>query len=327
MGTSLTVLRLARLPVGTRVTAKVAVRLDDGTTARPTAASCRMTLAGQPIKPVAPSSLKLPKAAKGKRVVVTARGSYRGTAFLQQAGRDPRVRWTGRGSAGPSLARAVPIPDLLDRLLRAPRPSGREENGRRDSPRGGVAARGRGLDGRARLDDGGARRRRAASRSSRTSTRSAWRSAMWAATGCWRCTSSRTSTLAPPSRSVSVVTAAGTLTGVVGVRTTEKDKPAFDDLYVDIGAHDGEEAISGRPGDAIVLLAAPVELRGGRIASGALDNRASVWVALEALRRLAEEPAACRVAVVGTVHEEVMGTTSAAVPLRAWLPTSPSRST
>jgi hypothetical protein len=71
----------ATLAVGTRVTAKVAVRLDDGTTARPTAATCRMTLAGQAIKPVAPCAWKLPKAATGKRVVVSARGSYNGTAF------------------------------------------------------------------------------------------------------------------------------------------------------------------------------------------------------------------------------------------------------
>lgn len=120
---------------------------------------------------------------------------------------------------------------------------------------------------------------------------------------------------------VTVAAAGGSLTGVVGVRSSEKDKPGFDDLYVDIGARDGEEAGSlVDPGDAIVLDAAPVELRDGRVASGALDNRASVWVALETLRRLAEEPAACRVAVVGTVHEEVTGTRSASVPVRGLAP-------
>lgn len=82
VGASLTVSPArAALPVGTRVTARVAVRLDDGTTARPTAATCRMTLAGRTVRPVAPCSWKLPAAAKGKRVVVTARGTYRGTAF------------------------------------------------------------------------------------------------------------------------------------------------------------------------------------------------------------------------------------------------------
>ena len=63
-----------------------------------------------------------------------------------------------------------------------------------------------------------------------------------------------------------------------------------------------------------------MELHGGRIASGALDNRASVWVGLEVLRRLAAEPAACRVALVATVHEELAGTTSAGPPLRTLAP-------
>ncbi len=69
------------LLVGTRVAAKVTVRLDDGTTVKPTSVSCRMTLAGKTVRPVAPCAWKLPKAAKGKRVVVSARGAWRGTAF------------------------------------------------------------------------------------------------------------------------------------------------------------------------------------------------------------------------------------------------------
>jgi hypothetical protein len=82
VGASLTVSPArATLPVGTRVTAKVAVRLDDGTTAKPTTATCRMTLAGRVVRPVAPCAWKLPQSAKGKRVVVTARGNYLGTAF------------------------------------------------------------------------------------------------------------------------------------------------------------------------------------------------------------------------------------------------------
>lgn len=71
----------ATLKVGTKVTARVAAKLDDGSTAKPTTVTCRMTLGGQAIKPVAPCAWKLPKAAKGKRVVITAKGTYGGKAF------------------------------------------------------------------------------------------------------------------------------------------------------------------------------------------------------------------------------------------------------
>jgi endoglucanase len=117
---------------------------------------------------------------------------------------------------------------------------------------------------------------------------------------------------------VQVLTAAGPLQGVVGVRSDDTDKPGFSDLYVDVGAAEGTDARAlVEPGDPIVLDAPPVELHGGRFASGALDNRLSVYAALETLRRLAEAGAPCRVALVATVHEEVAGTVSAAVPLRA----------
>jgi putative aminopeptidase FrvX len=120
---------------------------------------------------------------------------------------------------------------------------------------------------------------------------------------------------------VRVLTAKGELPGVVGVRTTDKDKPGWEDLYVDIGAADGDEARSlVEHGDAIVLDAPPVELHGGRFASGAIDNRASVWVALEALRQAAAEALPCRLALVATVHEEVAGASSAAAPLSTLAP-------
>jgi putative aminopeptidase FrvX len=118
-----------------------------------------------------------------------------------------------------------------------------------------------------------------------------------------------------------VLTANGVVPGVIGVGAPDKDKPGFDDLYVDIGANDGDGARAVvEPGDAIVLDAAPVELHDGRFASGAIDNRASVWVALETLRRLTEEGASARVALVFTVHEEVAFMTSAAAPLRSLAP-------
>jgi endoglucanase len=120
---------------------------------------------------------------------------------------------------------------------------------------------------------------------------------------------------------VTVLAAGGPLAGVVGVRSDDKDKPAFADLYVDIGAADGEDARAlVEPGDPMVLVAPPVELHGGRFASGALDNRLSVWAGLELLHRVSEEGARSRVALVATVHEEVAGTVSAAVPLRRLAP-------
>jgi endoglucanase len=120
---------------------------------------------------------------------------------------------------------------------------------------------------------------------------------------------------------VRVLTAAGSIPGVVGVRTSEKEKPGFADLYVDIGAHDGEEARElVAQGDPVVFDAPPVELAGGRIASCAFDNRLSVWIGLEVLRRLAAEPADCRVALVASVQEEVAGAASAGPPLRTLAP-------
>jgi hypothetical protein len=61
-----------------------AARLDNGTTAKPTTVTCKLTLAGKAVKPIAPCAWKLPKAAKGKRVVVTARGTHKGTSLTTQ---------------------------------------------------------------------------------------------------------------------------------------------------------------------------------------------------------------------------------------------------
>ena len=67
----------------------------------------------------------------------------------------------------------------------------------------------------------------------------------------------------------------------------DNEKVEWEQLYVDIGARSGEEARSlVEIGDPIVVVAPPLELANGRIASRSLDNRAGVYVALEALRRL-----------------------------------------
>jgi endoglucanase len=102
---------------------------------------------------------------------------------------------------------------------------------------------------------------------------------------------------------VTVIGRAGDVTGVV-TRTGEGDV-SWSDLRVDVGAADRDAALSlVAPGDPAVLAAPPVELAGGRIVSGALDDRAGLYAALEALRRLAADPPGWDVALVATTQEE-----------------------
>ena len=101
---------------------------------------------------------------------------------------------------------------------------------------------------------------------------------------------------------VEIRTKSGTVTGVIERRVKDNEKVEWDQLYVDIGARDADEARSlVAPGDPIVLLAPPLELANGRIVSRSLDNRAGVYVALETLRRLE----GANVAVVAGAQEEL----------------------
>ena len=107
----------------------------------------------------------------------------------------------------------------------------------------------------------------------------------------------------------------GAVHGVIARKVKDNEKVEWDQLYVDIGAKDGSEARSlVAPGDPMVLVGEPVELAGGRIASRSLDNRASVYVAIEAVRRLADS----NVAVVCSAQEELghFGARAAAYALR-----------
>jgi putative aminopeptidase FrvX len=114
---------------------------------------------------------------------------------------------------------------------------------------------------------------------------------------------------------VEIRTANGPVPGVIARRTKDNEKVEWKQLYVDVGAKDGEEARSlVRPGDPMVVLAEPVELANGRVASRSLDNRAGVYVALEALRRAD----GANVAVVAAAQEELgaFGAQAAAHALR-----------
>lgn len=111
---------------------------------------------------------------------------------------------------------------------------------------------------------------------------------------------------------VEILGRAGRVPGVVSVRRDPQrtqDKKAVDvkDLHIDIGARDRDEALRVvRAGDVAVVVAPPLELRNGRLAARALDDRVGAYAALEAVRRLAEgEPPPGDVVAVATVEEEV----------------------
>jgi putative aminopeptidase FrvX len=80
---------------------------------------------------------------------------------------------------------------------------------------------------------------------------------------------------------------------------------SHDDIHIDIGARNGEEAAERvAPGDSGVWHGAPLELPGGRLVSKALDNRLGAYVALEAARRLAEQGPQVGVVSIASVQEE-----------------------
>jgi len=112
---------------------------------------------------------------------------------------------------------------------------------------------------------------------------------------------------------VDVMTRNGRLPGVVGkkpihlMESEERSKaPEMKDLYIDIGAKDGEDARKMvREGDVAVIAAEPVELPNDRIISRALDNRLGCYIALRAAQLVAEAGgAAGDVCAVAAVQEE-----------------------
>src|SRR6478752_82379 len=96
---------------------------------------------------------------------------------------------------------------------------------------------------------------------------------------------------------VDVLTRDGRLPGVVVARVQkqrrgrgeERKAIEYEDLVLDVGAKDGDELKKlVRPGDAALWHGAPLALAGNRVASRAFDNRIGCYVGLEAARRLAE---------------------------------------
>ena len=105
----------------------------------------------------------------------------------------------------------------------------------------------------------------------------------------------------------------GPIVGVIGKKAThlldeeERKKPIkLDQLWIDIGANDGDDARAlVRPGDLAVIEQPVVELANGRLASRAMDNRTGAFVAAEAARLYAESTGAWRFVGVASVAEEI----------------------
>ena len=112
---------------------------------------------------------------------------------------------------------------------------------------------------------------------------------------------------------VEILTREGSLPGVVERARQrlragqEPQRTELQDLHIDIGAQNGEDARRlVRNGDVAVIAGEPVELPNGRAASRSMDNRLGAYIALEAARLVAEAGGAPGdVAAVAAVQEEV----------------------
>ena len=112
---------------------------------------------------------------------------------------------------------------------------------------------------------------------------------------------------------VEILTREGSIPGVVERARQrlragqEAQRTELQDLHIDIGAGDGDDAKRlVRNGDVAVIAAEPVELPNGRAASRSMDNRLGAYIALEAARLVAEAGGAPGdIAAVAAVQEEV----------------------
>jgi putative aminopeptidase FrvX len=105
----------------------------------------------------------------------------------------------------------------------------------------------------------------------------------------------------------------GAIPGVVGkkpihlLKEEERKKVArVEELHIDIGAKDGEEARGlTRVGDVAVIHGDPIELPNGRAVSRSMDNRLGCYVAYEAARLVSDAGGAPGdVVAVAAVQEE-----------------------
>ncbi len=109
-------------------------------------------------------------------------------------------------------------------------------------------------------------------------------------------------------------TAKGPVPGVIGVKPIhlmdqkERDSAVskMHDLWVDIGARDKAEAEDMvELGDVATIDREPLELPNGKLVARGLDDRAGVYVVVEALRLVAKEKLSVSVHMVSSVQEEI----------------------
>jgi endoglucanase len=105
----------------------------------------------------------------------------------------------------------------------------------------------------------------------------------------------------------------GDVIGVVGkkpihlMKVADRDNASkMTDLWVDIGASSRAEA-EGRlsVGDAGVIDSKTIDFPNNRIVSRSIDDRIGAFVALETLRRYAQNPGKARVVAAATTQEEI----------------------
>jgi len=112
---------------------------------------------------------------------------------------------------------------------------------------------------------------------------------------------------------LTVWTKSGPLTGVVARRAIHllnpddrKKVPEFQDVWVDIGAKNKEEAESlVRPGDPLTFALGYRPMRNDLAASPAMDDKVGLWVVMEALKLLQGRALQASVHSVSTVAEEI----------------------
>jgi endoglucanase len=85
-----------------------------------------------------------------------------------------------------------------------------------------------------------------------------------------------------------------------------KQVARLDDLWLDIGAKDREEAASlVKIGDAVTLELGMRTLRNDFVSAPGMDNRTGLWVVVEGLRRIKKEKLKVGIFAVSTVAEEI----------------------
>ena len=112
---------------------------------------------------------------------------------------------------------------------------------------------------------------------------------------------------------LTVWTKGGPITGVVARRAIHllnpddrKKVPEFQDVWVDIGARNKEEAESlVRIGDPLTFALGYRPMRNNLAASPAMDDKVGLWVVMEALRLLHGRSLGASVHSVSTVAEEI----------------------